>query len=398
VGRSTNIGKLFAILPQEITTSTPAIMASSISAPVAIRPGDPLELGREPVSFGRNILVQTGPTFALQPRLFVNDPWELIAEGIQRALPDTRTRDIAQAFRRQAEDYFRAATIGRDVGVRPVLLYYAFLNLSKAYAIAKGNTKLAGKSQHGISADYKPKAIPGSRIKFRKQGVFQELLQLLDGNPKILDSDLRLGHLLPQILPGHRLWRYATERPERFLTVEKFEVINSVPTKEVWLNIYLNKRDLDRIGISEVNALSDGDFAREFEVVSEFPSHDLVCFQQRTPDVYRADPGEALALIIRRTRNRIWETVKIVSPYRKHYIYCCPSTERRARLPQMLSIYLLMFFFGSVTRYAPLYFEDLLESKYGPLFETLISESPMQFLYLMASDILGREVSKPAII
>jgi len=27
-----------------------------------------------------------------------------------------------------------------------------------------------------------------------------------------------------------------------------------------------------------------------------------------------------------------------------------------------------------------------------------VSESPTQFLYLMASDLLGREVSKPAII
>ena len=64
----------------------------------------------------------------------------------------------------------------------------------------------------------------------------------------------------------------------------------------------------------------------------------------------------------------------------------------------MLSMYLLMFFLGSVTRYSPGDFEDLLDSKYGPFFDTFISESPMQFLYLMASDILGREVSKPAII
>jgi hypothetical protein len=64
----------------------------------------------------------------------------------------------------------------------------------------------------------------------------------------------------------------------------------------------------------------------------------------------------------------------------------------------MLSVYLLMFFLGSVTRYSPLYFEDLLDSKYGPLFETFLSEAPLQFLYLMASEILGREVSKPAII
>jgi hypothetical protein len=57
-----------------------------------------------------------------------------------------------------------------------------------------------------------------------------------------------------------------------------------------------------------------------------------------------------------------------------------------------------MFCLGSVTRYSPGYFDDLLESKYGPFFDTFISESPMQFLYLMASEILGQEVSKPAII
>ena len=57
-----------------------------------------------------------------------------------------------------------------------------------------------------------------------------------------------------------------------------------------------------------------------------------------------------------------------------------------------------MFFLGYVTRYTPGYFEDPLDSKFGPLFETFVSESPMQFLYLMASEILGREVSKPAII
>src|ERR1700674_3388946 len=152
------------------------------------------------------------------------------------------------------------------------------------------------KAGHGISADYKPKAIPGSLIKFKKQGVFQELLQYLDGNPKVLGSDLRLGYLLPQILPGHRLWCYATERPDRFLPVEKFEVRHSVPAKQVWLNIYLNKRDLDRVGISEGDAMSDADLAREFEIVSGLPSGDLVCFQQRTPEAYGADPLEALAL------------------------------------------------------------------------------------------------------
>jgi hypothetical protein len=379
-------------------------MHSKAKVPVTIRPGDPLKIGREWVSFGRNVVAQTDSTFTLQHRLFVNDPWAIIADGIHRALPEGRTRDIAHSFRRQAEDYFRAATIGRELAVRPVLLYYAFLNLSKAYAVAKGHSGLTGRTAHGVSAPpSKPRQIQGSLIRFdspspHRQGVFQELLKQLDGNPRVTGSPLRVGHLLPQILPGHRLWCYAADRSERFVPVDRFEIRHAPRTKEVWLNLYLNKDDLDGLGISETKALSDGDLATEFDIADDSFSGDLVCFQQRNPESYGLDPAEALFRLVRRVRNRIWETVKVSSPYRKPYIYCAPVAERKARLPQMLSVYLLMFFLGSVTRYTPLHFEDLLESRFGPLFETFVSESPMQFLYLMASDILGREVSKPAII
>jgi hypothetical protein len=370
------------------------------TAPASIRNGDPVRVGREIVTFGRNILVQTGTAFELQHRFFVNDPWELMAEAIARAVAPGKPRDIAQSFRRQAEDYFRAATTGREMAVRPVLLYYAFLNLSKAYGIAKGNTALAGTALHGISSDSQPKKVPQSLIKFSPRAgtlVFQELLKLLGGNPSVIGSPLRLGHLLPQILPGHRLWCYATNRSERFLTVESFELLHSSSTKEAWLNFCVSEGDLDRLNIAAPKLLSHADLA-DFEIASGVALPGQVCFQQRNPDKYVGGPEEGLPPIIQRMRNRIWETVKTASPYRKPYIYWCPPAEAPKRLPQLLSIYLLMFFLGSVTRYSPGDFDDLIDSKYGPFFDTFIAESPMQFLYLMASEILGREVSKPAII
>jgi YaaC-like Protein len=363
-----------------------------------MRGGDRLLVGPEIVTFGRNILHQDGMDYRLQHRLFVNDPWELMAEAIARAVLPGKTRDIAQSFRLQAEDYFRAATSGREQAVRPVLLYYAFLNLSKAYGVAKGNASLAGKAFHGISCDSKPKTIPASLIKFppgRGTLVFPELLELLKGNRTILQSDLRLGYLLPQILPGHRLWCYATGRAERFLTVEGFEVLHAPANKQVWLNFYLNRGDLDRLKISPEKVIVQANLSG-FDYAGG--TLGAVGFQQRAPDTYATKPAEALALIVQRTRNKIWETVKTASPYRKPYIYCCPPSEQATRLPQMMSIYLLMFFLGWVTRYSPGDFDDLLDSKYGPFFDTFASESPVQFLYLMASDLLGREVSKPAII
>jgi hypothetical protein len=378
-----------------------ATMAAKIKPVAILREGLPLEIGREAALFGRNTIARKQSGFALQHRLFTNDPWAMIAEGIHRALPKGRIRDIAHSFRRQAEDYFRAGTAGRELAVRPLLLYYSFLNLSKAYVVTKGNTRVVGRSFHGVTAAARPRAIPGSLVKFEttsptRPGVFQELLQHLDGNSEVLRSDLRLGHLLPQILPGHRLWCYAAHRSERFLAIDYFQVRHSSTLKQVWLNIFLSKNNLAEIGLSETRVLSEADLASDFEIAGKFDTR--VCFQQLHPESYSADPAEALALIIDNFRNKIWETARIASPYRKPYIYCCPPAERVTRLPQILSVYLLMFFLGSVTRYFPLYFDDLLDSRYGPLFETFVTETPMQFLYLMASEILGREVSKPAII
>jgi hypothetical protein len=357
-----------------------------------------MQVGHEVVTFGRNILNQDQTPYELQPRFFVNDPWGLMAEAIARAVAPSKARDVAQSCRLQAEDYFRVATSGREQAVRPVLLYYAFLNLSKAFGVAKGHAGLAGKAFHGVSCDSKPKTIPSSVIKFppgRGTQVFPEMLALLKGNRHILSTDLRLGHLLPQILPGHRLWCYATGRSERFLTVERYEILHTPANKSVWLNLYLNRGDLERLKISPEKMVAQADLSG-FEYVGGTPG--AVGYQQRIPDTYANEPAEALALIVERTRNKIWETVKTASPYRKPYIYCCPPSEQAARLPQMLSIYLLMFFLSSVTRYSPGDFDDLLDSRYGPFFDTFVSESPMQFLYLMASDLLGREVSKPAII
>jgi hypothetical protein len=369
------------------------------SKTTAVRSGDPLKIGRETVKYGRNILGSETP-YGLQHRLFVNDPWELIAEAIHRSLPNNRVRDTAHSFRRQAQDYFRAATVADDLAVRPVLLYYAFLNLSKAFAMGKGTVQLAKRAYHGVASDPKPRSIPNSVIKFdvrKKPAVFQELLQKLDATSTANKSDIALGHLLPQILPGHRLWCYATKKTERFISVDNFEIIHQPLSRMVWLNICINRSDLDRLNLSERTALTHANLLKEFEAVGNH-AEEVVRFQQRNPTHYTTDPAEALGIIINNTKNNIWETAKLVSPYRKSYIYCSPKNEHSSRMPQILSIYLLMFFLSSVTRYSPEYFENLFESKYGPFFETFISESPMQFLYLLASEILGREVSRPAII
>jgi hypothetical protein len=65
----------------------------------------------------------------------------------------------------------------------------------------------------------------------------------------------------------------------------------------------------------------------------------------------------------------------------------CVSQMISSRLPQMLSIYLLMFSLGSMTRYPLGDFDDLFESGYGPSFDTFLLASPVR-----RPAITGREV------
>ena len=122
---------------------------ASAKAPTQLRKGEPLRVGRKTVTFGRNILHFDGKSFALRLRMFVNDPWELLAEAITRAVKPGKVRDIAHSFRRQAEDYFRAATAGREQAVRPVLLITPFRTCQGIRS--EGNHALAGTALHGIS-------------------------------------------------------------------------------------------------------------------------------------------------------------------------------------------------------------------------------------------------------
>jgi hypothetical protein len=60
-------------------------------------------------------------------------------------------------------------------------------------------------------------------------------------------------------------------------------------------------------------------------------------------------------------------------------------------------MYALFFYLSDLTRYRPQHFDRFLESRYGPQMESILDECPRQFLFLMASELLQREVAPAAL-
>jgi glutamine synthetase adenylyltransferase len=97
-------------------------------------------------------------------------------------------------------------------------------------------------------------------------------------------------------------------------------------------------------------------------------------------------------------KKQIWVTINGAQPYRRYYAYLAPLAEQAAVLPQLLSIYALTYYFGSITRYRPQLFDSFLVDAFGPRIEEFVSVQPMQFLYLIASEFAEQEITKPALI
>jgi len=114
--------------------------------------------------------------------------------------------------------------------------------------------------------------------------------------------------------------------------------------------------------------------------------------EQDRPFHYQHRPTDRIQELFQTLRPALWCAVTSAYPYRKYYLLA-DQTLGRKRLPQWAAIYVLFFYLSDLTRYRPQHFDRFLESKYGPQIESILDECPRQFLFLVASELLKREVA-----
>ena len=113
---------------------------------------------------------------------------------------------------------------------------------------------------------------------------------------------------------------------------------------------------------------------------------------------YNHRPSDEVPSLVATVRHRLWRTVLNAPPYRKYYCYPAPAAEHGQVLPQILAIYAITFYLGSIVRYRPHHFDKILQGSYGPFIEAFLNDQPTQFIYLMASEFAEKEVTRAAIV
>jgi hypothetical protein len=329
---------------------------------------------------------------------------------VQKRCPPA-AKDEALACLEQARDFYVSAASAHVAAARPLQLYYCFLNLAKVLALTATAATTFDGAQHGLSERLDPgrpelvgaylQATPASPNHGRPQ-VFAELYKAVTGQSMPAGmTRLDMTDLLPQLLPGHRLWADAANKTERFVALHDVRFLEDRASRELWLAMYLPSDDLTRLRVTHAQMLSESRLDTLFREVAcneSVAGRKLICDEQRVPHRYTARASDDMLSLVQMVKSRLWVIVGASPPYRKYYVYMAPAAEHSAVLPQLLSVYAVMFYLGSITRYRPQQFDSILKGPFGSLVEEFIAGQPTQYIYLMASEFARREVTQPSIV
>jgi hypothetical protein len=373
------------------------------------RPGQKLRVRGRQVGFSFWPSKPAPAHHALQSLLFSLDPWAVVRRSIEKNCARPRVKE-ALATLQQAQDFFSAGTERGLESARPLALYYSYMNLVKALCLTRGTPTTFDQAQHGLSEQLSPggreltdaflNAYPSPNQ--NKLQNFDELRTVLTGLHLANSTRYELPHLLPQILSGHRLWSLAANRRERFIATQEIQFTYDAATHDLWLRMYFFAEDLTRLGVTHQRLSNEGGLQgafREVQTSDEVDGRKLICYEQiAVTNCANGYPADHILGVAASVSNILWTTVSTVPPYRRYYVYLSPPGEAASRMTQLLSMYAVMYYLGSITRYRPHHFDALMQGSYGPRIQDFVTGQPLQFLYLMTSEFARQDVTKPSIL
>jgi hypothetical protein len=372
------------------------------------REGDTLRVKGRVLPFSFFPVTRGNRRFGLFDVLFAVSPWAIMRGAINDQVRDPGERAEALAFLEQAQDFYEAAA--DRMAANPLLYYYAFVNLGKALLRTRGFPGSLDQAMHGLSERRTGvgKELANSIVIVQDSrndvvNIYPELVERL-GFPRPTHGDTyEVPLLMPQVVVGHRLWKEAARRTERFLSLSEIEIVDDRAAKELWLRLYLPRGDLRRYGITHKQLLEESAIAvlfREVDVQPTGRGSGLVCFEQKTATPYTGRPTDVVQGVVDDTRGYLWRIVssRPTDGYRRYYLSLTPPGELSSRMPQLASLWALFFYFGSVVRYRPQMFDAMSGGTFGAVVTEFVSAQPGQLLYLLASEMCRREVARPAIV
>ena len=329
-----------------------------------------------------------------QPRVVTSDVWAFLRHKAVSSLPKEKQKE-AVAFIEQAFEFFEAAANPR-IGSRPLLYYYSFLNLAKVLLLIR-KVRLPLKLGHGILDS---RANVRTRLRLQGQTVrvvkcahdhselFPEFVKVF-GDEIRRPQEIKVVGLLRQMPSIHRTFCRVTGEKASFLPLKKVEVLRR--HGHVFTRIILNNEDSDvRSVLPKLRARRA--FKRVFHQVcpQSADSHEIWFESVARPGIRRGVDTAIVKLAGDIQDIGVWTI--LTSQGNRYYL---SSISPGKMLPPLASVYAVMFYLGSITRYKPYDFDRIVSHKYSWLVNEFLRTQPAQFLYGLASHVACVDVVRP---
>lgn len=325
------------------------------------------------------------------PRVITVDVWSFLKHASGNKLSKSEARK-ARAYIDQAYDFYEAAANPRQSS-RPLLYYYALLNLGKVFLLHK-NVNLPTSIRHGIS---EPRSNLRRRLRFEGQCIcvkdlrpdhselFPEIVHSLQNVPRTT-SKYKIIKLLGQIPAIHRTYSSVMRKKGTLCPINKIQLLKD--DRFLWARISFLRHDHD-VKDNLKKIVCSQCFSDIFHQIIE-KDDCLISYETEPIEYSKRWMDSAIGKLAQRVREcGVW-TMITTNGYK---YYLCSDAEEEY-LPQFCSVYAVMFYLGSITRYKPYDF-DKITSGYSWLINEFLDTQPLQALHCIASHIAQTEVVIP---
>lgn len=295
--------------------------------------------------------------------------------------------NFLQTLLEQAKYFYEAAEIA-PLRSQPLLYYYSFLNLAKIELNINypyGNTT---EYYHGIDTKInKSTTLDTAEVTFKQySGTWSNKISVakeffLDmGDTVSIPGKTKIKDLLASCIGIHRTYSETYNQKETFYRLDNVT--------------YIEKSGMDICYESEILGLDDNIMSsliaskgynitkKKIDGISHY-----FYKENHTMLNYNIAKTNWFSLAFRIMQKGIWS-------YTDGNEYRLYVSKDAIQWSSPSIIYSIMFFFGSITRYHPYFFESILKAKEQWLISEFMRTQPMQFLYYVTSKVVGNYIFK----
>jgi hypothetical protein len=325
--------------------------------------------------------------FDVQPGtslLLSANPWSYLSAWFSQKIkatnaPKRQRYEKGKYFAEQAESFFEASEHTK-LPTKGTLVYYSMLNLVKALLSVRGVDLEVKVEHHGISVpmdtsnELNISAYPKGSI-----SIFHEFCKAL-GYPTPHKQSIDIGDIYSQIPEIHEIaftLGHLKNRKRSFLPVNIEFYVNDKKDK-AFVEIRYEKKNEVRVPCDK---FFKGKMQNYFKLISENENGCIVYRSKRRKSVTSSNWPRIYKNICNELKPLRFSSLLTRNGYR-YYANLLPGP-----LPQLPSVFALMFFIGSIARYKPSLTKELMQGDLYPILAESIESSPKQFLYQITSEI-----------